>query len=494
MEIKQLKKILFDNRIYIMVIPIITAIIVYLFTFSKEEVYKSSVLLYTGLSAGSSDSGKINFSKINNDLLNVISISQTSPNKEDILVRVIAEHLYNLENGSEGGNPEPYNSALKKTIDEKNRLRFYDSISIDSTYKKLKRGFVRKESALRKLIFDNSSPYNIAQMSNLKIGKGISSDILNINFSSSNAKFCQQILKQATEVLKNNFKIIKSSENDKKVAFFKQKLENTENELNNVEKRLSDFKNANNIINFPEQTKILVYDRQTAFNNVENAKMKMLAAQYNLTKIEKKLNDNNNFFTTNTELLKKREKLSRLVKDFTKDTLNNIYQNLDIKTKQIASLRDEIQQDIFKVYSVENSEEGISSDILLNQWLDNYVKLNEQEVYYNSLNKKFNTINGQIKSYTPVEVMLKKLEREIELKESEYIEVLRAYQRSVLAQQENSFSNNLVVLESGEYTTVKTPKQTLYLSFIGFAFGLFSVLAVTLLRAFLKIPSLNLNA
>ena len=344
MEIKQLKKILFDNRIYIIVIPIIMAMIVYVFTFSKEEVYKSSVLLYTGLSAGSSDSGKINFSKINNDLLNVISISQTSPDKEDILVRVIAEHLYNLENGNEGGNPKPYNSALKKTIDEKNRLRFYDSISIDSTYKKLKRGFVRKESALRKLIFDNSSPYNIAQMSNLKIGKGISSDILNINFSSSNAKFCQQILKQATVVLKNNFKIIKSSENDNKVAFFKQKLESTENELNNVEKRLSDFKNANNIINFPEQTKILVYDRQTAFNNVENAKMKMLAAQYNLTQIEKKLNDNNNFFTTNTELLKKREKLSRLVKDFTRDTLNNIYQNLDIKTKQIVSLSVRLQR------------------------------------------------------------------------------------------------------------------------------------------------------
>lgn len=487
MDLKEIQKLLWENKFLIITIPIISAVLVYIFATFQPEKYTSNVVIYTGLTSSNSnvESGIINFPQVNNDIENVITLLQSGPSKEDILLRVLAIHIY--DHHSDGQKiPESHFDGMEDFFVKKQHERFFHPKGYDSIYNKLRKAIVKKDSILKNLIFDKSSPYFIGQMDELKIRRGSSSDILNITFTSTNDLFCQQILEQSMVVLENKFELITSSENDSVVEYFRQKLKEVEEELNITENLLINFKNRYQIINFEEQTKILVYDRQTAFGEVELAKMNMLAAEKNLVEIESKLNKNNNFFTTNATLIESKEALASLIKAIAKDTMTLANDNIVEKQSQIVSLKGKIQSAMTATYRAENSEEGISTDVLLASWLERFIIFNSQQVYYKNLQENLEKLNQQIKDFSPLETNLKKLMREIELKESQYIEVLRAYQRSVLKQENERSANNLLLIDSSEYTTIKDATSKVFLSFVGFIFGVFVAISVLFAKWYLK--------
>ena len=71
MELKNTKEILLNNRIYLIIIPIISAVLTFIFISVRSDKYNSSVSIYTGQSSAndaSSDIINFNFSQTNNDL------------------------------------------------------------------------------------------------------------------------------------------------------------------------------------------------------------------------------------------------------------------------------------------------------------------------------------------------------------------------------------------------------------------------------------------
>ena len=123
MELKNTKEILLKNRIYLIIIPIISAVLTFIFISIRSDKFNSSVSIYTGQSSAndaSSDIINFNFSQTKNDLDNVISFVNSGPKKQEILLRTFAKHLYKYQNKKQDIPPNhlDYIQSVFLDIDE----------------------------------------------------------------------------------------------------------------------------------------------------------------------------------------------------------------------------------------------------------------------------------------------------------------------------------------------------------------------------------------
>ena len=379
MELKNTKEILLKNRIYLIIIPIISAVLTFIFISIRSDKFNSSVSIYTGQSSANDASYDIinfNFSQTNNDLDNVISFINSGPKKQEILLRTFAKHLYKYQNKKQDIPPNhlDYIQSVFLDIDE---THYYDSVSSDATYKKLSDLIIVNDTLLKDLIFNIDSPYNIDQLTELKILKTSTTDIIKVFFSSKSDVFCKDILNEVTLIIKNSFELIQSSGAKKIEKFFKEKLKETELNLKKTELNLLSFRKENGIVDFLEEAKILVNAKQDAITTVSISKNKMMASLANLDEIKVKLKQNNRLFSENIELLKKEEALSDLVKKISKDnTLNNENTTLHYQNK-IDQIKNEIKVHLLNIINPDNDEiTSVPNKILIEKWIESFIDFN----------------------------------------------------------------------------------------------------------------------
>lgn len=488
MEIKEIKSLFIKNILPLTLIPILCFLLVLIFASLRKENYSSSVTLYTGLSStvkNNSDFGRVNFTEINNDTENVISLLKSGPSKEDILIRVISKYLYDYQT-SRNSIPKAYQKAFDTYLNETDRLRYFDSLGVNPTYKKIKMSIDKKDKTIKNMVSDAKSPFSVRHLDQMKISKGSSSDLVKIFFLSDNKKYCQDILYQTTVVFRNHFDYITDRANNNAVDFFEEKLKGAEISLIESEENLSEFMNSKQIINFEEQSKILVYDRQTAYNDYKNAERDMIAAESSFKELENKINNKNRFFSENIQLGTKKEKLEKLIIETAENSFTG--ENIDHESKQqeIDKLKTEIQNEILKSYQMQIPENGPNNEVILNSWLDRFIIYNTQKVNFEYNRKKFFEISNQIENFAPTEIQIKRLNREVDLSEAEYIEVLRAYQRSVLRQQNTKLTNSLKVVEPAEYNIKKDVSNSLFLASTSLFFSFLAVFLVLIAIELLK--------
>ena len=489
MELKNTKEILLNNRIYLIIIPIISAVLTFIFISVRSDKYNSSVSIYTGQSSAndaSSDIINFNFSQTNNDLDNVISFINSGPKKQEILLRTFAKHLYKYQNKKQDIPPNHLN-YIQSVFSDIDETQYYDSVSSDATYKKLSDLIIVNDTLLKDLIFNIDSPYNIDQLTELKIVKTSTTDIIKVLFSSKSYLYCKNILNEVTLIIKNSFDLIQSSGSKKIEKFFKEKFEETELNLKKAELNLSLFREQNGILNFVEEVKILVIIKQEAESTLSISKNKMMASLANLDEIKMKLKQNNKLFSNNIELLKKEEALLDLIKKIAKDnTLNNENTTLHYQNK-IDQIKNEIRVDLLNIANPENDEIiSVPTEILTEKWINSFIDFNTQEVIYNSSKAFLAELNLRIENTTSLEMNYKRLNRQILINETNYIEILKAYEKSILRQQNQKLSNNFLVIESADFTTEKIIPNKIFTTIFGFMFGLFSVISVLITISYFK--------
>jgi len=257
--------------------------------------------------------------------------------------------------------------------------------------------------------------------------------------------------------------------------------------LKKTELNLFSFRKENGIVDFIDEAKILGNAKQKAITTVSISKNKMMASLVNLDEIKVKLKQNNRLFSENIELLKKEEALSDLVKKIAKDnTLNNENTTLYYQNK-IDQIKNEIKAHLLNIINPDNDEiTNIPNKILIEKWIDSFIDFNTQEVIYNSSKAFLAELNLRIENMTSLEMNYKRLNRQITINETSYLEILKAYEKSILRQQNQKLSNNFIVIESADFTTEKITPNKIFTTIFGFMFGLFGIISVLITISYLK--------
>ena len=155
--------------------------------------------------------------------------------------------------------------------------------------------------------------------------------------------------------------------------------------------------------------------------------------------------------------------------------INSLYQKRN-------SLEKKLENCIDSIYSFNSNSEGIESRKLLDNWLDAVKDLESTTAIYKSMQIRQKEFMNQFKRYAPLGSTTKRIERQITVFESEYLEILHDLNAALQNEQNTDMISNMRITDEAKFPINAIPsKKKLYLiitiliTLIFYVLGVFSV-------------------
>ncbi|MEQ8241158.1 MAG: GNVR domain-containing protein [Cyclobacteriaceae bacterium] len=480
----------------IIVISVVTLLIsTYLFTKTLKREYVSEAVIYTGIASGfnieSGSDAKIDYHSINNAFDNLMSIIKSRVTLEEVSLRLLAKHLMLDEPNKQVLGADGFN-FLKETVPPAFLTKVKDSTE-EATFNNIQVLYENYNPFLHDLVSKSSSIYAIKKLKEISAKRNKSSDMVELAFVSNDPAVAKSTLDLMLFVFSNRYKNMKESETGDVVAYFEEELRKVKSDLDKAEDKLTDFRVNSRIINYVEQTKAVAFKKQNALEEYAMKKMNLKATASALKEIESKLAIREDILSKNAELLRKKNRLSELT-----SILAYAQANAD-STTNVQTLNDEqeklkrgIKADLETLFNFSNTKEGLPSKQLLNDWLNNVIQLNKEQVTVDLYMSRLNEIDAEYDRFAPMGSTIARLERQIDVSEREYLEVLHGLNVAKLRQQNIQMSSKLEVVDQPKFPleplASKKAMMMVVALLIGLMFPITVFLTIELLDNSLKSP------
>lgn len=329
--------------------------------------------------------------------------------------------------------------------------------------------------------------YSVGAISKSQITRIQNSDLVKITYSSDDPGICQQTLKILTGVFIQNYKNLRARQTDEVVNYFEEEVRKANNRLKDAEERLLEFNQENNLINYSEQTEAIAVQKEELDKTYQDKLVDMQAAAATLDKLESKLIKKDSIFLKSDMITNKRRELSKVSE---KLVINEVAQNNDAITSQgVKALRkrkkqleDEIKLYLDQLFMYQQSIEGVSIDDLLNNWLENVITYESAKASLKVLQDRKEEFKRVYAVFAPLGATLNRIEREINVSEQEYLELLRSLNEARMRQQNLEMASNIKVVDPPFYPLTVSGSNTKILmlaaAFLGFLLVVFVILVL----------------
>ncbi len=329
--------------------------------------------------------------------------------------------------------------------------------------------------------------YSVGAISRAQVARVQNSDLVKITYSSNDPGICQQTLKILTGVFIQNYKSLRARQTDQVVKYFEEEVRKAAQRLKDAEDRLLRFNQENNLINYNEQTEAIAVQKEELDKTYQDKMVEMRAAAASLEKMEAKLIKKDSIFLKSDMITNKRRELSKVSE---KLVINQVAEDYDQITSQgVRELRlekqrleDEIKLYLDQLFMYQQSIEGVPVSDLLNAWLENVIIYESAKASLNVLQQRKNEFKRIYAIFAPLGATLKRIEREINVSEQEYLELLRSLNEARMRQQNLEMSSNIKVVDPPYYPLTVSGSNTKILmlaaAFLGFILVAFVILVL----------------
>lgn len=347
-------------------------------------------------------------------------------------------------------------------------------------------------------LLNSGNPYyGIRSIQSVTVRRVQSSDLINIKYSSFDPGLCRQTLLILTDVFINRFRMINENQSDAVVRYFMNEVNKASVRLRKAEDQLLEFNKANNIINYYEQSKAVANMKEQLDMEYSNEQVRFGSAAAVLTRLEEKLEVQEQIQLKTSEIVDLRNRLSEVT---AKITLTEVYNDQDPKNrKKLEELRGEasrlkkgLENYVEQLYSFTNSIEGLPLNDLLNTWLKNVIVYEESRAAMQVLSNRIKEFYEYYKTFAPLGATQKRIEREINVAEQEYLSLLQSLNQSKLKQQNIELSSNIKAVDP-PYFPLKPLKGkegilVIAAGLFGFLFVAFLIIALEYLDNTIRTP------
>ena len=237
---------------------------------------------------------------------------------------------------------------------------------------------------------------------------------------------------------------MKGTETNNVVKYFEEQLRLAAERLRKSEEKLKDFSSKNKIINYYEQAKFVAESKEDVTMDQQKQRMSLEASKAALKRIEEKMDMKRSLLEVNDKITGIREQLSQVnYKIANAELYNEDKENLTKYRAQAENLKKQIKSEVADQYKWNNTTEGLPRTNLLNDWLTNYLGVEENESKLEVIDKRLNNFDNIFNDLAPVGSKLKQIEREVDINEKEYLSILHGLNLAKLRQQNLEMSNSL---------------------------------------------------
>lgn len=475
MSFVQFIRVLSKNLKWLILFPVLIAVLVYFLTGKLPKEYQSATTVYTGIASGygitsNEDAPRADYFSISNAFDNLIATVNARQTMEDVAVKLLAQHLL-LEMSDPLILSEKSFNELKITITEERSLMVVPG-NFTATVDRIKKyKNSSTDNIVVKLLSDQKSHYSTALIAkNLTASRKLNSDFLDLSYKSDDPGVCLNTLKFITEVFIDKYKSLKGSETVNVLKWFEARLKDAAGELNNSENKLKDFGIRNKIINYYEQAKAVAIENETNETDYYKELMNYEASKRAVARLEDQLESREILLRNNNELNRLRKELGIAHEEYERA---KVYSNTPEKISKLATKVDGIKQEIrvwvLQYYSLNNSMESVPQAMVLENWLKEILIMDGSEARLQVYIDRRKEFDRKYNEFSPLNMQVSRLEREISVAERQYLEILHGYHLAKLRQQNIEMSHNLQVMDTPVFPTkALASKQNLLviLSFI----------------------------
>ncbi|MEO6916280.1 MAG: hypothetical protein ABI151_12050 [Chitinophagaceae bacterium] len=482
-------KLLHKKLLWLLVIPIAMAISIFYFTRHEVKVYSSESVIYTGIASGYSLSGnnKADFFGTSNAFDNLLSLINSRETKEEVAINLLAGHLQLKKHDPSVLSWDSFEKLRGLIPDSiRNRLVRSDQANTVLALKSYLSG--EEGNPIYSLINSDNPVYSISAMDNIKALRINSSDLIKISYSTNDAAICKHTLELLEECFMRKHRLLKEGQSESVVTYFENETRNAFNRLNDAEQRFLDFNRENDIINYYEQTKAVAVEKENLDVQKHNMQMDKMANTKSLDLVNSNLKGKLYQSEYGTAVLRDRESLSDVYSKMATDNLigrndPDHQQKADSLEKLSASLENRLSRSVDNLYSETLTPNGIPTKNVLDEWLRTSLNVEQSKARLTVMADRKKEFEEQYRKYAPLGATLKKIERQINVSEQEYLELLHGLNMAKLTQQNNELTTKLNIVDEPYLPLKANPSKRMVQVILGFVVGFVLVLAVILARA-----------
>lgn len=501
MDIYRLIHILIRKSRYLIAIPLVAGILMIFITRNQPRVYSAKASIFTAITSNFSidnlGNSRVDFFATKTAYNNLLSILSSRSVIEETSLRLFAMHLMLDQENPIIISKESFYDLQKIVPDEIRKLVVKGDE--EKTFKNLLNYTKQDKSNFLYGLLNYTHPhYSYKTISkNIKIAQVGSSDIVELSYQLNDPGIVYQTLRILIEVFLKEYSVLKKSQTNAVVEYFEMQLKNSSSQLNTVEDNLLAFNKKNSIINYYEQTKHVSSQQEKIEVKLQDVLMEFQSAEAILKKLEVetqsrfKININTkDILDIRKSLIVVNQKLAQIEMD-KDDPLQTT--PLEVELREIEyKLRTDLQGKIDSIYVYGRNSEGMAIETLLNNWLKTVIEYEGARARLIAMQKKNKEFSKLYAQYAPLGATLKRIEREIDVKEKEYLEILHHLGLAKLKQQNEEMMANMKILDHPQLPIdPKSTKRKLYVVVIGiFAFilTLLGIVVFELLDRTLKTP------
>lgn len=483
-------KLLSKNILWLLVIPVALAVSIFYFTRNEIKVYSSESTIYTGIASGYSLSGnnKADFFATSNAFDNLLSLINSRETKEEVAVNLLAKHLQLPKHDPSVLSWEAYED-LKKLVPDSIRKKIVKP-SLEETVASVK-SYLNSSGAnlVYSIINSSTNPfYSINALDGIKPNRINSSDLIKITYSTNDAIICKETLELLEEAFMRKHRLLKEGQSESVVAYFETETKNAFNRLNDAEQQFLMFNKDNDIINYYEQTKAVAIEKENLDVQKHNMKMDNMASAKSLDLVNDNIKGRLYQNEYGAAILKEREQLSDIYSKMATENLigrsDPGYRRRADSMQTIANaIEKRMEKSVGNLYSETLTPNGIPTKNVLDEWLKTSISVAQSKARLTVMDQRKSEFEQQYKKYAPLGATLKKIERQINVSEQEYLELLHGLNLAKLTQQNNELTTKLNVVDPPFLPLKPNPSKRMVQVIVGFVVGMVLVIAITLARA-----------
>ncbi|WP_282124236.1 hypothetical protein [Algibacter mikhailovii] len=490
MKLTEFIKLLLKHKVILMVLPLIMGVLAILLTINPNHKYYSQTMLFTGLASGSSiDMDKsFNYFATNIAFDNLINIINSRETQEEVAVRLLSQHLLlnapnerfisknNYENLKEDVPQELYKYIVKSNDYHTSSNLRKDSLSItlpstihvedyEQTVVKLLELMRSDNNNFVYSLLNFEHPiYSLEAIAKVKAIRVSNSDLVKMSFEAEDPGICQQTLAIFNEVCIRKYKDLKENGSDAVVQYFEAQLAQSHKKLRTIEDRLLKFNQENSIINYYEQSKAVAIVKEDMEVEYNRKTAELAGSQASTMKLEQKLEIQEAVQQRSNQIIENKKRLGDLnykivmMEAMTSDSEAHTLKLEDLKN-QASNLNLKIESSVSELYSFQNTVEGVPITKVLPQWVDKVVETEDLRAKLVVMDKRNEAFEKKYANYAPAGANLKRIEREIEVAEQEYLEILHGLNLAKLKFQDTQLSSNLKAVDAPYYPLKPIPSK-----------------------------------
>ena len=420
-------KTLAKRWIPLVLVPLVSAVVVFVIMSGKPKIYKSSTTIYTGIVSGydvlaSESSGSRDWMSVNNAIDNLISVIMAESTLSNVSMRLLARNICHLESENLGEFMTKESAMELRNILSPEVRELTVPEDEEATYKNYIKAFESSRDNWFKQMFHwNHRHYSFSALSKIEVNRVGNSDMLRMTYSSDDKFIAYNTLTiLQTEFIKQ-YLAIRYQQTTDVVSYFETELETIKSDLTRKENELTRYYIDNGVINYQEQTKMVAERQKDLDGLVEQVMRERDGAEEKIKLLEDKLGNVTEVYSNNASFIGQIHALNNLYTQISpQDSLDT---NLN---KRISEEEQKLKRISSEISAAQYSKEGLGNDVLINEWISAILIKSKADAELDILFANKDDMDKEVKRFSPIGTSIKRQEREITFSEQNFLSNLKS--------------------------------------------------------------------